>query len=54
MFLSLILALSEPAIASGDQEMFQTQCELTRRLNSLNQQVIPQVADVPEDLDTSK
>ena len=39
MILSLLLLLSEPAVASGDQEMFQTQCELTRRLSDLNQQV---------------
>ena len=44
MFLSLILALFEPAVASGDQEMFQTQCELTRRLNDLNLQ-FSEVAD---------
>ena len=50
MFLSLILALSEPAIASGDQEMFQTQCELTRRLSDLNRPV----ADVTEEPEKSK
>ena len=54
MILSLLLLLSEPAVASGDQEMFQTQCELTRRLRSLNQQVIPEVAVGPEEPENSK
>ena len=50
MLLSLVLLLSEPAVASGDQEMFQTQCELTRRLSDLNQEV----AVVTEDPEKSK
>ena len=47
MILSLMLLLSEPAHASGDQEMFQTQCELTRQLSDLNQEVTV-VTEEPE------
>lgn len=50
LILILLLAAVEPANAAGDQEMFQPQCELAQRLNSLDEPVI----DDTKGLDNSK
>ena len=51
MILSLLLFVTEPALAEGDQEMFQPQCEFTRALNNLDS---PVVAEEPPNVEKSK
>ena len=51
MILLLALLVGSPSLADSGGEMFEEQCEFTRRLNSLS---APVVADAPTESENSK
>ena len=51
MILLFALLVGSPSLADSGGEMFEEQCEFTRRLNSLNASV---VADAPTEQENSK
>ena len=51
MILLFALLINSPSMADSGGEMFEEQCEFTRRLNSLT---TPVVADAPTESENSK